>query len=73
MRFVENFSRIAALLTRLNQKGVKYEWSDAYEQSFQEFNKRLTSASILALPSGTGGFVVYCDASRVGLGCVLMQ
>src|SRR5262249_49332218 len=33
----------------------------------------LTTALILALPSGTGGFAVYCDALRVGLGCVLMQ
>ena len=28
---------------------------------------------MLTLPEGTQGFVVYCDASRVGLGCVLMQ
>jgi len=28
---------------------------------------------VLTLPEGTHGFVVYCDASRVGLGCVLMQ
>ncbi|WMV49916.1 hypothetical protein MTR67_043301 [Solanum verrucosum] len=34
---------------------------------------RLTSAPVLTLPEGTDGFVVHCDASRVGLGCVLMQ
>ena len=34
---------------------------------------RLTSAPGLTLPQGTKGFMVYCDASRVGLGCVLMQ
>ena len=28
---------------------------------------------MLASPSGTGGFVVYSDASYQGLGCVLMQ
>src|SRR5262249_36566666 len=28
---------------------------------------------VLALPSGQGGFVIYCDASKIGLGCVLMQ
>ena len=28
---------------------------------------------MLTLPDGVDGFVVYCDASRVGLGCVLMQ
>ena len=34
---------------------------------------RLTSALVLTLPKGTKGFVVYCDAFQVGLGCVLMQ
>ena len=34
---------------------------------------RLTSAPGLTLPDGTKGFVVYCDAYRVGMGCVLMQ
>ena len=34
---------------------------------------RLTFAPVLTLPKGTKGFVVYCDESRVDLGCVLMQ
>ncbi|XP_075092246.1 uncharacterized protein LOC142172513 [Nicotiana tabacum] len=42
-------------------------------KSFYELKKRLTSAPVLALPEGSEGYVVYCDASRVGLGCVLMQ
>ncbi|XP_075096286.1 uncharacterized protein LOC142174397 [Nicotiana tabacum] len=42
-------------------------------KSFHELKKRLTSAPVLALPEGFEGYVVYCDASKVGLGCVLMQ
>ena len=72
-RFVENFSRIAAPLTRLTQKGVKFVWSEACEEVFQKLKNCLTSAPVLTLPSDGGGFTVYCDASRVGLGCVLMQ
>jgi hypothetical protein len=34
---------------------------------------RLVTAPVLTLPSGTGGFVIYSDASYKGLGCVLMQ
>ncbi|XP_070055524.1 uncharacterized protein [Nicotiana tomentosiformis] len=52
---------------------VKFQWLDACEQSFQELKKRLTTAHVLTLPKGSGGFTLYCDASRVGLGCVLMQ
>lgn len=72
-RFVEGFSTLASPLTKLTQKAVKFQWSDACEKSFQELKSRLTSAPILTLPEGTEGFVVYCDASMVGLGCVLMQ
>ena len=72
-RFVKDFSRIAVPLTRLTRKNVKYVWTDSCEESFQRLKNCLTSAPVLALPSGSGGFTVYCDASRVGLGCVLMQ
>ncbi|KAJ6859428.1 hypothetical protein NC652_041650 [Populus alba x Populus x berolinensis] len=72
-RFVENFSRIAAPLTKLTQKNVKFQWSEECEKSFLELKERLITAPILTVPSGSGGFTVYCDASRIGLGCVLMQ
>ena len=52
---------------------LKLQWSEAYEKSFLELKERLTTAPVLAVPSGSGGYTVYCDASRVGLGCVLMQ
>ena len=72
-KFVEGFSKIAAPLTKLTRKDVKYEWVDACQQSFEELKGRLTSAPVLALPNGRDGFVVYSDASQQGLGCVLMQ
>ncbi|KAH0678966.1 hypothetical protein KY284_020051 [Solanum tuberosum] len=72
-RFIEVFSSISSPLTKLTQKTVKFQWFEACKKSFQELKKRLTSATVLTLPEGTQGFVVYCDASRVGLGCVLMQ
>ena len=34
---------------------------------------RLTTTPVLTLPEGSDGYVIYCDASKVGLGCVLMQ
>jgi len=70
---VEEFSTLASPLTKLTQKAVKFQWSDACERRFQELKSRLTSAPVLTLPEGTEGFVVYYDASRISLGCVLMQ
>ena len=43
------------------------------ENSFQELKKKLTTSPVLALPDPTGHFVIFCDASKMGLGCVLMQ
>jgi hypothetical protein len=72
-RFVEGFSKLAAPLTKLTKKNEAFIWSEDCERSFQELKHRLVSAPVLTLPSETGGFVIYSDASYKGLGCVLMQ
>ena len=72
-KFVEGFSSIAKPLTQLLKKDKKFEWTQKCEDSFQELKRRLTSAPILIMPDVTKSFDVYCDASRLGLGCVLMQ
>ena len=72
-RFVKDFSLLASPLTWLTRKEVKFEWSEACEEAFQELKKRLTSAPVLIIPEQGQGYVVYCDASKKGLGCVLMQ
>jgi hypothetical protein len=60
-------------MTELLKKENKFVWSDSCEASFQELMKRLVTASVLCLPDIQQDFQVYCDASRQGLGCVLMQ
>ena len=72
-RFIPGFSSLALPLTQLMRKGIPFVWDDSCEQSFQELKTRLTSAPILAISSGSEGFVVYTDASKQGLGAVLMQ
>ncbi|GJZ26388.1 reverse transcriptase domain-containing protein [Tanacetum coccineum] len=72
-RFIEGFSKIAKPMTKLTQKKVKFEWGDKQEAAFQLLKKKLCSAPILALPEGSEDFIAYCDASKKGLGAVLMQ
>ncbi|RVW98761.1 Transposon Tf2-2 polyprotein [Vitis vinifera] len=72
-RFVEDFSRIAAPMTRLTRKWVKFDWNEEYENAFQELKWKLTTALVLTAPISGKLFTIYCDASTVGLGCVLMQ
>jgi hypothetical protein len=72
-RFIEGFSKIARPMTELLKKEKKFNWTELCERSFQELKRRLTTAPVLTLPGIQRDFVVYCDASRQGLGCVLMQ
>ena len=72
-RFIQNFSRIALPLTKLTRKGSPFKWTDQCEASFQELKTRLTTPLVLIIPDPTGHFEVYSDASKKGLGCVLMQ
>ncbi|GKD96166.1 putative reverse transcriptase domain-containing protein, partial [Tanacetum coccineum] len=72
-RFIEGFLKIAKSMTKLTQKGIKFDWGEKEENAFQLIKQKLCSAPILALPEGSEDFVVYCDASHKGLGAVLMQ
>ena len=71
--FIEGFPKIAKSMTELLKKDNKFEWTPDCERSFTELKKRLTTAPVLTLPDIYRSFDVYCDASRQGLGCMLMQ
>ncbi|GJX85783.1 putative reverse transcriptase domain-containing protein [Tanacetum coccineum] len=58
---------------QITQKGVKFDWGNKQEAAFQLLKQKLCSAPILALPEGSKDFIAYCDASKKGLGAVLMQ
>ena len=60
-------------MTRLTRKKVKFDWDDRCEEAFQELKRRLTLAPILMVPDKGPGCTVYCEASKAGLGCFLMQ
>nr|GEV67286.1 hypothetical protein [Tanacetum cinerariifolium] len=72
-RFIEDFSKIAKPLTVLTHKSKTFDWGEEQENAFQTLKDKLCNAPVLALPDGLKDFVVYCDASGLGLGCVLMQ
>ncbi|KAL0554584.1 hypothetical protein IC582_008508 [Cucumis melo] len=50
-----------------------FVWSKACEDSFQNLKQKLVTAPVLTVPNGSGSFVICSDASKKGLGCVLMQ
>ncbi|GJR06307.1 retrovirus-related pol polyprotein from transposon TNT 1-94 [Tanacetum coccineum] len=72
-RFIEGFSKIAKPMTKLTQKKIQFVWGNKQEAAFQLLKQKLCSAPILALPEGSEDFIAYCDASKKGLGAVLMK
>jgi hypothetical protein len=72
-QFIKDFSKIAKPMTRLLEKNKDFDWTAECQASFEELKKRLTLAPVLIVPDNTKKFNIYCDTSRQGLGCVLMQ
>jgi hypothetical protein len=72
-RFIKGFSSIARPMTELLKKDNKFVWTSKCEESFQIIKKKLTTTPVLTLPDIYQYFIVFCDASGQGLGCVLMQ
>ena len=72
-RFVRGFSVIASPLTKLLRKGIKFEWIDKCQNSFEQLKGMLVEALVLTQPTLGKEYTLYSDASCIGLGCVLMQ
>jgi hypothetical protein len=72
-RFIPNFSKISKPITDLLKKGERFMWNAGHDEAFQTLKKVLTTSPVLAQPDLTKSFDVYCDASSIGVGCVLMQ
>ncbi|XP_058746374.1 uncharacterized protein LOC131619278 [Vicia villosa] len=72
-RFIMGFSKLALPLTRLTRKEVSFKWNSECEKSFQKLKEKLTTALVLVIPDPNRSYEVFCDASKKGLGGVLMQ
>jgi hypothetical protein len=72
-RFIPDFSKIAKPMTELLKKGVKFSWTQKYEDAFHTLRDHLTTALVLAQPDVSKPFNIYCDTSGTELSCVLMQ
>ena len=71
--FVKGLYVIASLLTKLLKKGVKFEWTDKCQNSFEQLKEMLVEAPVLTHPTLGKEYTLYSDASGIGLGCVLKQ
>lgn len=73
MRFEKLFFKLSSPLTALIRKNAKFIWIELSERSFEKLKRRLNTTPVLALPELHKPLVVFSDASKYGLGCVLME
>jgi hypothetical protein len=71
-KFVKNYGKFATPVTAL-LKNKSFTWTPATAQAFQTLKMAMCTTLVLALPDFTKTFVLECDASRKGIGVVLMQ
>ena len=71
-KFVKNYGRIAAPVTTLLKKDA-FSWTSKATKAFKHLKEEMCQELVLATPDFTKTFIVECDASRDGIGVVLMQ
>ena len=64
---------MAAPLTEVIKKSIGFKWGKAQNDAFKVLKDRLCSTLVLELPNFNKIFEIECDASRVGIGDVLLQ
>jgi len=74
-KFVPNFATIATPLTNLLRKKQpeQVQWTPECEAAFEQLKANLTHTPVLKVPEVNKPYIVYTDASDVGLGAVLSQ
>ncbi|XP_073948993.1 uncharacterized protein [Choristoneura fumiferana] len=72
-RFIAGFARIAKPLTVLTKSNVPWKWGQEQEASFQTLKAKLVERPILALYDPKFYTEVHCDASKLGVGGMLLQ
>ncbi|GJV71576.1 putative reverse transcriptase domain-containing protein [Tanacetum coccineum] len=71
-KFIEGF-KIAKPMTQTHPEEVNFEWGKNKKALFPTVEAKVEQCTLLALPEGSEDFIAYCDASKKGLGAVLMQ
>jgi hypothetical protein len=72
LRFVRGFSQLGALLTNLTKKGA-FRWVEEAQKAFDRMKEVMSTCPVLALTNCSYPFVLECDASKEGIGAILMQ
>jgi len=71
-RYIKNYAHIAAPLTNL-LKNNSFQWNEEAGRCFEDLKEVMSNAPVLATPNFSRPFTIECNASRFGIGAMLMQ
>ena len=78
-RFVRGFATISSPLSDMLKKDSQTDWdqsivpTEQQQEAFETLKSKLIEPPILALPKPGRPYMVDCDASKYGIGAVLLQ
>ena len=72
-KFIPNLSQVCTPLRQLVKDGNDFNWGPAQTESFEELKRLCTSSPVLAFYDVHKPVEIQCDASKDGLGSVLLQ
>jgi transposase InsO family protein len=72
-KFIPRFADISAPLNKFTRKGFTFIWTEQEQESFDRLKQAITSPAVLILPDPSQVYTIRTDASRVGIGAVLLQ
>ncbi|CAF4928875.1 unnamed protein product [Rotaria sp. Silwood1] len=72
-KFIPRFSQISAPLNKFTRKGFLFIWTEAEQLSFDQLKDAINSSAVLILLDPSQPYVIRTDASRAGIGAVLLQ
>ncbi|CAB3242850.1 unnamed protein product [Arctia plantaginis] len=72
-RFVKDFALLARPLTNLLRKDTTWQWAESQQNLFDTLKRLLVERPILALYDHRAETQLHTDASKFGLGGILMQ
>ncbi|CAF2224972.1 unnamed protein product [Rotaria magnacalcarata] len=72
-KFIPGFAQISSPLNKFTRKGFPFIWTDVEQSSFDQLKVAITSPAVLILPDPSQMYTIRTDASRFGIGAVLLQ
>lgn len=72
-QIIPNATKLTMNLREVTKQDRKFEWAGTQEKEFNAIKRIIRSDQVLALYDPKKDTIVQTDASKFGLGCVLMQ